>query len=336
MVLGDTESGKLAKTAILTGFFMSNITHADFALGFNRDLIGELLADKRSPGTRRAYAKDLKYFFEAVAGKEPTPELVAQFLAMDRFDAVALVLRYKQHLMEKGLAENTVNRRLAAIRSLVNYARTVGKCDWTLADVKGEAIQSYRDTTGIEPDAFKAMLATCDRSTIKGIRDYAILRLLWDNALRRAEVFSCDIKDLDLESKTLWILGKGRGTQKVVVTLSNQTVTALHEWLLARRETNINAPLFIALDRAYKGHRLTGTAVYDVVSNSAKKAGISKQLSPHRIRHSSVTAALEATGGDVRTVQKLSRHKKLDTLMIYDDNRQNAQGNVTSILADLV
>lgn len=55
---------------------------------------------------------------------------------MDRFDAIALVLRYKQHVMEKGLAENTVNRRLAAIRSLVNYARTVGKCDWTLADVK--------------------------------------------------------------------------------------------------------------------------------------------------------------------------------------------------------
>ena len=180
------------------------------------------------------------------------------------------------------------------------------------------------------------LVLTCDRSTIKGIRDYAILRLLWDNALRRAEVFSCDIKDLDLESKTLWILGKGRGTQKVVVTLSSQTVKALHEWLLARRETNINAPLFIALDRAYKGHRLTGTAVYDVVSNSAKKAGISKQLSPHRIRHSSVTAALEATGGDVRTVQKLSRHKKLDTLMIYDDNRQNAQGNVTNVLADLV
>ena len=107
MVTEDTNSVKLAKSAIITGFFMSNITHADFALGFSRDLIGELLADKRSPGTRRAYAKDLKYFFEAVAGREPTPELVAQFLGMDRFDAVALVLRYKQHLMEKGLAENT-------------------------------------------------------------------------------------------------------------------------------------------------------------------------------------------------------------------------------------
>ncbi|HEY9691892.1 MAG TPA: tyrosine-type recombinase/integrase [Oculatellaceae cyanobacterium] len=77
-------------------------------------------------------------------------------------------------------------------------------------------------------------------------------------------------------------------------------------------------------------------APWNYRSEFAQSAGISKQLSPHRIRHSSVTAALEATGGDVRQVQKLSRHKKLDTLMIYDDNRQNAQGNVTSIWADLV
>jgi len=331
-----TESGKLAKRAILSSFFMSKITHQNLALGFSRDLVAELLADKRSPGTRRAYARDLRDFFEAVAGREATPDLVAQFLSMDRFDAVALVLRYKQLLIEKGLAENTVNRRLAAIRSLVNYARAVGKCSFTLSDVKGEPIQAYRDTTGIEPDAFRAMLATCNRSTLKGKRDYSILRLLWDNALRRAEVSNCDIKDLDIEAKTLWILGKGRGTQKVVITLSPQTIAALQDWLCDRRETRLDAPLFIALDRAYKGHRLTGTAIYDVVSNAAKTAGISKQLSPHRIRHSSVTAALEATGGDVRQVQKLSRHKKLDTLMIYDDNRANVQGAVTNVLADLV
>src|SRR4028119_1008739 len=106
MVLEDTESVMLAKIAIITSSFMSNITQSNssFALGFNRDLIGELLADKRSPGTRRAYARDLRYFFEAVAGREATPDLVAQFLSMNRFDAVALVLRYKQLLIEKGLA----------------------------------------------------------------------------------------------------------------------------------------------------------------------------------------------------------------------------------------
>ncbi|HEY9695351.1 MAG TPA: tyrosine-type recombinase/integrase [Oculatellaceae cyanobacterium] len=68
----------------------------------------------------------------------------------------------------------------------------------------------------------------------------------------------------------------------------------------------------------------------------AQDAGITKKLSPHRIRHSSVTAALEATNGDVRRVQKLSRHSNLNTLMIYDDNRLSHQGEITYLLADLV
>ena len=66
-------------------------------------------------------------------------------------------------------------------------------------------------------------------------------------------------------------------------------------------------------------------------------AGITKKLSPHRITaFSSVTAALEATNGDVRRVQKLSRHSNLNTLMIYDDNRLSHQGEITDLLADLV
>jgi integrase/recombinase XerC len=59
-------------------------------------------------------------------------------------------------------------------------------------------------------------------------------------------------------------------------------------------------------------------------------------MSPHRIRHSAITAALDATDGNVRKVQKLSRHKQIDTLMIYDDNRQRVQGELTGLLSDLV
>ena len=58
-------------------------------------------------------------------------------------------------------------------------------------------------------------------------------------------------------------------------------------------------------------------------------------MSPHRVRHSSITAALEATGGDVRRVQKLSRHSSLNTLMLYDDARKNHQREVTDLLVGL-
>jgi integrase/recombinase XerC len=97
-----------------------------------------------------------------------------------------------------------------------------------------------------------------------------------------------------------------------------------------------DSPLFCTVDRATFGHRLSGNAIYNIVRNSSKLAGITKLMSPHRIRHSAITAALDATNEDTRKVQKLSRHKNLNTLMIYDDNRHQHQSEVTGILADLV
>ena len=302
------------------------------------DVMAELLADKRSTNTRTAYAKDLRDFFRFAAGvAEPTPELVTQFLQLERFDAMALVLKYKAHLLnERSLKEATVNRRLAALKALVNFARKLGKCDYTLSDIRGEKVVPYRDTTGISHLAYRQMLAVPDRNTLKGKRDYAILRLLWDNALRRSEISLADLKDLDSDRRSLLILSKGKGSQKIAVTLSRPTVEALKDWMHARKESDLERPLFIALDRASYGHRLTGTAIYKLVEKVAREARISKKLSPHRIRHSGITAALEATGGDVRKVQKLSRHANLNTLMIYDDNRQDVQGEISDLLADLV
>lgn len=302
------------------------------------DVLAQLLADKRSPNTRRAYAKDLRDFFQFVFQVvEPTPALVKEFLGLHQFAALSLVLNYKAHLRnERSLKEATINRRLAAIKSLVRLGNQLGQCSFTLSEVKGDKVVRYRDTTGVSKDIYRKMLAVPDRSTLKGKRDYAILRLLWDNALRRGEIEQADIKDLDLSGRSLLILGKGKGQQKIAVTLSRPTVEAVMDWLQARRELDLNQPLFIALDRSSYGHRLTGTAIYKLVEATAGSVGISKKLSPHRIRHSSVTAALDATGGDVRSVQKLSRHADLNTLMIYDDNRKDVQGEISDLLADLV
>jgi integrase/recombinase XerC len=93
-----------------------------------------------------------------------------------------------------------------------------------------------------------------------------------------------------------------------------------------------DGPLFTALDFANSGHRLTGDGIRKIVVRHSENAGIKKQMSPHRIRHSAITAALDATFRNVRKVQKLSRHRKLDTLMIYDDNRGRDQQDVTELL----
>lgn len=307
----------------------------------SRDVITGLLADKRSFGTKRSYEKSLIYFFEFAYGQKPTEEIISQFLGLGKFDAIRIVLRYKCDLIAKGLAEATVNCRLSGLRSLVSFAVKIGKCKWTLDDVKSEPIQRYRDTTGVKPDAIGDMLAQCDRATVKGRRNYAILRLLWGNALRRNEVVSLNVGDFDFVARSLQILGKGQGSQKTIVTLDVATANAIQDFLSCDdiREPNksySDRPLFIALDNNHLGHRLTGTAIYQIVCTAAHSVGIRKPMSPHRIRHSAITAALDATNGDVRKVQKLSRHRKLDTLMIYDDNRTNMQGQVSDLLGNIL
>lgn len=320
------------------------LTHINFNSSFSLylaeeeefDLMAALLADKRSPETRRAYQKDLQSFFETTALSAPTPQLIADFLVLPRTSAIALVLKYKSDLIQRGLKEATINRRLASIKSLVRLAQKLGKCDWSLEEVSGEKTKNYRDTTGVDKEGMQKILAIPDISTLSGIRDKSILLLLWANALRRNEIVKCNCSDFSAEAKTLAILGKGKGTQKATIALSKLTTDAILRWLGKRGNYKPEDPLFIALDNCSYGRRLTGQSIYNLVRKNSKTAGIEKVMSPHRCRHSAITQALDATNGDVRRVQKFSRHSKLETLMLYDDNRVNHQGEITEILDALL
>jgi len=296
------------------------------------DVLRMLLQDKRSENTRRAYRRDIENFFRAMTGRS-CPEVIDEFLQLERPQAVAVVLQYKADLMEQNLAEATINRRLAAIKSLVNFARKVGRCSYDLADVQGEKVQSYRDVSGVAVEQVATMLDAPDRGTLKGKRDYAILRLLWENALRRGELVTCNIGDFDPEARKLSILGKGRGTQREIITLSEKAALSLIDYLEARGETDPERPLFVSVSNYQKGNRLTGSALYCLVAQVAQAAGIKKMMSPHRMRHTSITAALEATGGAVDRVQQLSRHKNVATVMLYNDRRKDSQGEVTGLLS---
>ena len=308
----------------------------------DQDILAELLRDKRSPNTRRTYAKGLRDFFLTMIEREPTPQEIAWFLSLKRFEAISLVLRYRAELLERGLAPASINVRLAAVKSLVNYARKIGKCEYSLEDVEGLRAETYRDTTGVSPETFKQIAAQVQPNSLKGKRDGAILRLLWDNALRRAEVCFLNLEDYQPGERSLLIKGKGQLT-KEAIRLSDKAVGLIDDWLAALSEVfdplgerSSDNPLFCTVDRATFGHRLSGNVIYNLVRDSAQAAGIEKVMSPHRVRHSAITAALDATNGDTRKVQKLSRHKNLNTLMIYDDNRHQHQAEVTGILADLI
>lgn len=131
-----------------------------------KDIIAALLADRRSENTKRAYQKDLNDFFTTMTGGESTPAVINQFLKMERFEAVKVALQYKALMIERGLSEATINRRLAALRSLVKYAKLIGQCDWSLEDIKGEKVQTYRDVSGISVAQMADMLKVPDREKI--------------------------------------------------------------------------------------------------------------------------------------------------------------------------
>lgn len=301
----------------------------------DNNVLAQFLIDKRNLSTRKAYEKDLNDFFRLTTGQVATTDSVLEFLHLDRAAAVSVVLNYKAKLFEKGLTESTVNRRLASIRCLSSMGRKLGFCEFTLEDVKGERVQQYRDTSGVPPEQYRLVLEFCDRTKINGIRDYALLRLLWENALRRNEVSLLSYGDFDPLTQELTILGKGKGTQTETIDLSSSTTKAILAWTQAYRHKKKKAPLFVALDFQHKGHRLTGDGIYKLVRRYCKRAGIKKLMSPHRVRHSSITTALDVTDGNVRKVQKLSRHRNIETLMIYDDNRAKHQAEISEMLSGL-
>lgn len=296
------------------------------------DPVQLLLADKRSAATRRAYAGDLKHFF----GGDPDPERVREFVSCPPSEIALRLNRYKGGMIQAGAAEATINRRLSAVRSLLKFCHRLG---FAKSDGRGlvdnERARAYRDTRGISAPQLRKLLRLPGAKDLQGVRDTAILRLLAENAFRRGELEKLDVGDFDAAGRRLLILGKGRGTQKEPITLSAAAVRAVQAYLEVAGHSDGALFRNVSRDPAQRGGRLTANGLYYLVQSYGRKIGL-PTLSPHKIRHSSITAALDATGGDVRKVQQLSRHKRLETLTIYDDNRRDHQGEVTGILSNLL
>lgn len=284
----------------------------------------------RNKKTIAAYRQDLDDF-RAFLNAPSLDDAAAFLLSCGHGKANGIALAYKTNLIDRGLQSATVNRRLAALRSLVKLARTLGMTNYTL-EVENMRHTSYRDTKGPGKAGYKTMLnqAATWKKEPKGIRDQAILHLLYDLGLRRGEVVNLDFADLDLNAGTLAILGKGR-TEKINLTLPNETKASLHSWVQIRGDEP--GPLFLNLDPARKGDgRLTGNGLYRTIKALGKKSGL-KSVRPHGLRHSAITEALTLTNGNYRAVVKFSRHANIQTITLYDDNRQDIGGTVAAMVA---
>jgi integrase/recombinase XerC len=147
----------------------------------------EFLQLQLSPATRRSYAAGLRNFFRREFQASVSPETILAFLQLPEGSAIGHVIAYRGHLLA-----GTVNARLAALKSFVTHAAKRKLCAFRLDEIKSVKAQTYKDTRGISIEQFQLLIDGIDRTTVMGKRDYAMLRLLWDNALRRAEVCGLD------------------------------------------------------------------------------------------------------------------------------------------------
>jgi integrase/recombinase XerC len=297
------------------------------------ELLADFLAGLK-PSTRRAYVFDLGDFAAALMAPS-TAHAVGSLLALAGGDANRLVMAYRNTLLSRGLATATVGRRLAALRSVTKLARMLGLIAWSI-EVKAPPVEARRDVRGPDRVEWRSVwkAARDAGDTMKGRRDRALLALLYDLALRRNEVVTLDLADYHADGGTVLVLRKGK-TEKVRLTLPGPTRKALADWIHVRGIAP--GPLFFRLDRGNRqrpedASRLTGDGLRVIAGSLGRRAKLDRPLRPHGLRHSAITAALDA-GVDIRDVRKYSGHSRLDTVLKYDDARDDVAARVARKVA---
>jgi integrase len=231
-------------------------------------------------------------------------------------------------MLESGYAAGTIAQRLSVLSQLFAEAKYAGLVEQNPVErVKRPRVSDESTTAGLTEKEAAAMLATCDRCTVKGSRDYALLKLALHTGLRRAEIVSATWGDLtqDRGHWVLWVTGKGNKRAKV--KLQVHVKRALDEYAQqSGREIAPASPLFVATKHSRGEVPIFGTTLSQVVKTAAKRAGIAKRITPHSLRHTAVTLALDG-GATVRQVQSFARHSDPKTTMRYDRNRGDLDDN---------
>ncbi|MGB1250748.1 MAG: tyrosine-type recombinase/integrase [Candidatus Promineifilaceae bacterium] len=219
-----------------------------------------------------------------------------------------------------------INKTLAALRGTLKSA-------WRLGLISAEALAHATDLKRIPnetPPAGRdiqrgelgALLDTC-KNDKAGIRDAAMIALLYACGLRRAELAALDLEDFD--GDMLRVLGKGRKVREVPC---GAALPLLDDWLAIRND--VTGVMFISLGNRSFGKRLTTQAVYHMLRRRAKAAGIAK-LSPHDFRRTFVGDLLDA-GADIATVQQMAGHANVNTTARYDRRGKDAKRKAATLL----
>ncbi len=211
------------------------------------------------------------------------------------------------------MKHKTQNYYLIALRAFLKYMRKRN-----IESLNPERIElakvGARDLDLISQDELNRLMQGPKGSSLQALRDRAILELFFSTGLRVSELCSLD-RDIDLSRDEFSVRGKGEKVR--VVFLSPTAKKAIKEYLDKRAD--IDGALFVQMGKASKSAkdlRLTPRSVERIVKQYATKAGITRKVTPHVIRHSFATDLLE-NGADLRSVQALLGHSNITTTQVY-------------------
>ena len=265
--------------------------------------------------TRVGYATDLRIF---------THWLNQHGLGL--FDVQRVHLELFARAMEAdGKMRSTVARRLSTLCSFYRYCHVEGLSDRNpAANVRRPKVDYESRTQGLDRNELGALLV---QAGLSSARDHALITLLAMNGLRISEALGVNVEDMDAERghRTMRVLRKGG--KRVTIPLAPRTGRALDLYVGERG----SGPIFLGVN----GLRMDRYAADRIVKRLCRAAEITKRISPYSLRHSFITAALDA-GVPLRDVQEAASHADPRTTMRYDRARQSLDRHATYVVAAFI
>lgn len=220
----------------------------------------------------------------------------------------------------KNLKKITINYHLIALRSFLKFISKKDLAQTLQAEKIELADTDERQINFLSQEEVESLLSAPNQSTLQGLRDHAVIETLFSTGLRVSELVNLQREEINLEKGEFSVLGKGGKAR--VVFLSDKAKDALKKYLA--RRTDIDPSVFIRfgrkknldLDITQEGKKLTPRTIQRIIHHYAIKAGITKPVTPHTLRHSFATDLL-SNGADLRSVQTLLGHSSVTTTQVY-------------------
>ncbi len=282
------------------------------------DFIQEFLFQFLSEDTKKAYIKDLQFFFEFLRSGNVT---ISQPGDIESYHFQL----YRDHLLGKGLASATINRRLVCIRSFIKWAVASKLMTHNPLDtIKLPKVQTECPTAAFDDHEVMKMINAPDLSTHKGRTHRLIMVLLFNLGLRRSELTQIKISSIAEDRGHTVLSIHGKGDKIRLVPLNIFVVEEIRQYISLLESVFQPDDYLIQTEEKTKNEKpMDGSTIYRVIEKYAKTVGINKQVSPHSCRATVISHLLDTQLTPLRDVATFAGHSNITTTERYDKRRKN-------------